>query len=330
MSTPGTPRPEDLAAWVGRSRTVVDVIAPGPARALAATLDRDPDALEPGAGLPPAWHWLYFHEATPRSSLGADGHEALGAFLPPLAGARRMWAGGTLRFPGILRIGDEAERRSTIRSVVPKEGRSGPLVFVTVEHRISTSAGVVLEEEQSLVYRVRPSAAGASRPGPPGPTPPSEAPEWTESFAADEVTLFRFSALTFNAHRIHYDHPYATAVEGYAGLLVHGPLIALLLLDAGARRAGGSRAPGHGPAATPAAPQLAIPSTAGLDRFGYRAVAPLFCGEEILLCGRALRAERLPEAAPTPPRAGAAMELWAAHAERGVATRAELRLGGGP
>jgi hydroxyacyl-ACP dehydratase HTD2-like protein with hotdog domain len=250
-----------------------------------------------------------------------------------------MWAGGTLRFPGTLRIGDEAERLSTITSIVPKEGRSGSLVFITVSHRVTTGAGTVLEEEQNLVYRLEGSGGGGSVPS--GRVP--QAPAWTEPFIADEVTLFRFSALTFNGHRIHYDHRYATEVERYPGLVVHGPLIALLLLDAGVRHSAHRIGGGAFGRAVEAGSVFASGVAPKVTSFRYRALAPLFCNEEFQLCGGEAGASAAPvapagaSAAPVGSReAGSALDvttvdsttLWAAHPERGIATEAELEVHG--
>jgi 3-methylfumaryl-CoA hydratase len=278
----------DPRAWVGRERVEAGRLDLFPARGMAALLDRDPAALAEGDPLPPGWHWLYLNPATPRSRLGPDGHARRGGFLPPVALPRRMWAGGRLRFPRPLLLGERVERRSRILSVEEKQGSTGSLVRVTVAHEVRGEGGGAVEEEQDLIYRE------AARPGePPRATPPLPAEaEWREAFLPDAVTLFRFSALTFNGHRIHYDHPYATGVEGYPGLVVHGPLTALLLLDAAARHAG------RRPAA-----------------FRYRAVGPLFGDEPITLAGRAAAG---PDAA----------EAWAAGPSGTVATRAEVEWAG--
>ena len=254
----------DSGDWVGRARSGEDLLSPFPARAMRALLDRPATDLLPGAPLPCGWHWLYFHRAARASELGADGHERRGSFLPPVPLPRRMWAGGRVRFPGTLRLGEEGTRRSTIQSVKEKLGRTGPLVFVTVQHEVTGADGVAVIEEQDLVYGV------ARIPGAPLPvgSPVPEEARPLGTFTADEVALFRFSALTFNGHRIHYDHPYATETEGYPGLVVHGPLLALLLLDA----ADGERARAD--------------EGARLTGFTYRAVSPAFCGEEITLSGR--------------------------------------------
>ncbi len=281
-----------LEAWLGKERVEEEVLSLGRAQGLAATLDRDPASLKNGDVLPAGWHWIYFTPTAGRSALGPDGHEERAGFLPsPLP--RRMWAGGNLRFPGTLRIGEQAKRVSTIQSIKHKDGRSGPLVFVTVRHQISSQDGPAVEEEQNLVYLPETppgeKAAGGARPAIAAP----DGADWSEAYTADEITLFRFSALTFNSHRIHYDLRYVTEVEGYPGLVVHGPLLALLLLDAGLRHTGDG--------STDLMPQL----------FRYRALRPLFCNEAFQLAGGA---------------DGGVIKLWAAHPERGVATEAELEV----
>jgi len=310
MSSPGFP---DLEARLGKERVEEEVLSLGQAQGLAAMLDRDAASLKNGGILPAGWHWIYFNSVAPRSTLAPDGHQERGSFLPPIALPRRMWAGGRLRFPGVLRIGEEVRRVSTIQSIRHKEGRSGPLVFVTLRHQISNQDGVALEEEQNLVFRTESRTDGGQPRAPEGraqpPTSPAAEPEWTESFVADEVALFRFSALTSNSHRIHYDHGYATGVEGYPGLVVHGPLLALLLLDAGIRHSGGEASIHEPP-----------------KEFRYRALRPLFCNEEFHLSG--VRADNEGEGLDTQPGSGGVMKLWAAHPERGVATEAELEVDG--
>lgn len=245
----------ELAGWVGRNRVEEDLLDPFFARGMNALLDRDPEAFAEGTPLPAGWHWLHFKPLVPRGELGEDGHERRGSFLPPVPDARRMWAGGALTLHHELRLGERALRRSTVEAVERKAGRSGDLVFVTLRHRITTARGLAVDERQDLVYR--PAGAPAIRPGPEPPTNPA----WSDPFTADAVTLFRFSALTFNGHRIHYDAPYATGEEGFPGLVVHGPLLALLLLDGATRR--GAMPDGPRP------PQ----------RFEYRAMGPLFAEE---------------------------------------------------
>jgi 3-methylfumaryl-CoA hydratase len=271
----------DLSDWVGRERVEEDRLDLFPARGMAAVLDKDPLAIGEGSVLPPGWHWFYFKPVVPRSALGSDGHERRGGFLPPVELPRRMWAGGNLSFLGELRLGERVVRRSTIESVEEKTGRSGRLVFVNVRHRIESERGQAVDEAQHLVYREGTGGAGE------GPEAP-RSPAWSDAFTADAVTLFRFSALTFNGHRIHYDQPYSLREEGYPGIVVHGPLLALLLLESAARHAGRHPA-----------------------RFAYRAMSPLFAGEEFHLQGaQALSRDAAGES-----------EVWAA-GPRGVAMRA--------
>ena len=243
--------------WVGRRESAEDVIAPGPVARLSATLGRDDPPPRPGDPLPPGWHWLYFLEATPRSALHADGHARRGGFLPPSTLPRRRWAGGRLSFEKPLRVGETARRCSEILSITPKQGRSGELLFVTLRHVISGEDGVALSEEHDIVYRE--AAKGEQSPG---ERPPADA-HWRREITPDPALLFRFSALTFNAHRIHYDRDYAVATEGYPGLVVHGPLIAILLLDLLRREQ-----PGR-----------------DLAGFDYQAHAPLFDGAPFTLAG---------------------------------------------
>jgi 3-methylfumaryl-CoA hydratase len=219
---------EKLKEWIGRSQTMEDLAAPFPVRALAATFDADDPDPKAGDPLPPLWHWLYFLEIAPQSKIGPDGHAERGDFLPPVPLPRRMWAGSRFVFDGEpLRIGDTIQRRSVIKSVEPKTGSTGSMVFVTVEHTISGPRGPALVEEHDIVYREAAKPGEAVRPPKPAPTDAT----WSRTVAADPVLLFRFSALTFNGHRIHYDQPYVTGVEGYPGLIVHGPLMGILQIE---------------------------------------------------------------------------------------------------
>jgi 3-methylfumaryl-CoA hydratase len=251
---------DPFAPWLGRTEERHDRVTATPMAALAATLDRDDPAPQPGTPLPPLWHWLYFLPLHRQSELGADGHARRGGFLPPVPLPRRMWAGGRLTFAHALRVGDAVVRSSRIAAIASKQSRSGPLVFVTVEHGIANDAGVAIREEHDIVYREMPVAGGVA------PKPPS-APD-DESFARtivpDDVLLFRYSALTFNGHRIHYDRRYVTEVEGYPGLIVHGPLIATLLVDLLRREHPDAR----------------------LVRFDFKAVSPLFDLHPFAVCGR--------------------------------------------
>ena len=217
-----------LAAWIGRSESVHDTIVATPVAALSATLDYAAPVVGPGEPLPPLWHWLYFLPLHRQSEIGPDGHARRGGFLPPVPLPRRMWAGGRFEFRAPVRVGDAVERRSAIVDVSAKEGRSGRLVFVTVRHelRCNGAEDPALVEFHDIVYR------DEKKPGEPEPSPTAAATgDWQREIVPDDVLLFRYSALTFNGHRIHYDRRYVTQVEGYPGLIVHGPLIATLLLD---------------------------------------------------------------------------------------------------
>ena len=219
----------NLARWIGKTETVDDVVTATPYAALSATLDRPAERPPVGTPLPPLWHWLYFLPLYRQSEVGADGHAKRGSFLPPVPLPRRMWAGSQFQFIAPIHVGDRIRRVSTIADVTEKSGRTGPLVFVKVRHEIAaneqSSASIV--EFHDIVYREAPKPDDVA-------PPPKRAPEssaWQRHWVPDDVLLFRYSALTFNGHRIHYDRKYVTEVEGYPGLIVHGPLIATLLLD---------------------------------------------------------------------------------------------------
>jgi 3-methylfumaryl-CoA hydratase len=219
----------ELKAWIGRSETVHDTVGTTPVVALNATLDHPATAVAAGTPLPPLWHWLYFLPMHRQSDIGADGHARRGGFLPPVPLPRRMWAGSQFEFRAPVRVGDAVARTSTIADVTVKEGRTGRLVFVKVKHelRCNGAADAALVEFHDIVYR---EAQKANDVAPPPQAAPAEA-MWRRRIIGDDVLLFRYSALTFNGHRIHYDRRYVTEVEGYPGLIVHGPLIATLLLD---------------------------------------------------------------------------------------------------
>lgn len=222
----------DWSEWVGRVEILTDSAAPHPLRALAATLGETP----PQTDLPPLWHWVYFLPTVPMDQIGPDGHPRRGGFLPPVPLERRMWAGGRLTFHQPVRVGEPMTRRSEILKISAKSGKAGEMVFVTVGHRLETPRGLAVEEEQDIVYVAQPD-----RFTPPAPVPAAPDPDWSEAVAIDEVRLFRFSAVTFNAHRIHFDLAYATGVEKYPGLVVHGPMQAMLLIAAAQRH--GNRSP---------------------------------------------------------------------------------------
>ena len=216
-----------LREWRGKTESRSDEVTSAPIAALSATLDRDDPLPQSGDPLPALWHWLYFLPIPRQSELGPDGHAKRGGFLPPVPLPRRMFAGDRVQFHRPLRVGETISRLSRIVDVTSKEGRSGPLVFVLVRHEISDRQGVAVVEEHDIVYRESPKTGDR----PPAPQSPPSGAAWTREIRPDDALLFRYSALTFNGHRIHYDRRYATEVEGYPGLVVHGPLIATLLLD---------------------------------------------------------------------------------------------------
>ena len=272
-----------LQQWTGRTEVKDDVIQPAMASALAATLDRAP----PDAELPPLWHWIYFWTVAPGVEVGADGHPRRGGFLPPVPLPRRMWAGGRLTFTAPLAIGEAAARTSRILDVQAKNGATGPLAFVTVRHEIAQNGRIAVTEEHDIVYRGLPQPGAAA---PAGRAAPAHAP-WSREIAPDPVLLFRYSALTFNGHRIHYDRSYVTGVEGYPGLIVHGPLIATLLLDLLHRNM----------------PQARV------KQFSFRAVGPLFDIEPFTVCGE--------------PGEGGRVRLWARNPRGELAMQAEADIG---
>jgi 3-methylfumaryl-CoA hydratase len=273
-----------LQEWTGRTDTRTDKVTAVPFAAMSATLDLESGLPAPGAPLPPLWHWLYFLPLYRQSEVGPDGHALRGGFLPPVPLPRRMWAGGRLDFLQALRVGDAVERTSRIVKVDAKEGRSGPLVFVLVRHEISGPSGLAIVEEHDIVYR---GEGGATAAGVPAPANAA----WKRTVRADEVMLFRYSALTFNSHRIHYDRSYVTGVEGYPGLVVHGPLIATLLLELVRQQLPQARVTGY----------------------RFKALRPVFDGAPFSLCAN-------------PSADGKTVELWAADAEGMVAMQATATL----
>jgi 3-methylfumaryl-CoA hydratase len=264
MSTDAAVDIAELARWIGRTEVATDIVTPAPCAALAATLDRDSARPAAGTSLPPLWHWLYFLPLTRASDIGVDGHTRRGGFLPPVALPRRMWAGGRFVFHAPLRVGDAMTRTSTIEDVAVKQGRSGTLAFVTVRHEIVRDGDdtLAITEHHDIVYRDAPSANAAPVAAPVAtPAPPDAA--WQRVVVPDPVMLFRYSALTFNGHRIHYDRSYVTGTEGYPGLIVHGPLLATLLVDL----------------------LRAERPEASLARFEFRALRPVFDLASFTVCG---------------------------------------------
>lgn len=258
-----------LRAWIGRTQELEDRIDPWVVAGMHATLDLDGPAPETGAPLPEGWHWAFFREVAPARELGPDGHPVRGGFLPPVALERRMWAGGRLRFQAPLPVGATVRRHSTIQDVTLKESAGGPMVFVTVTHTIIVAGETVIQEAHDIVY------LGSDRASAPARDAVRSSEPWRRTKTLDSTLLFRYSALTFNGHRIHYDADYCRDVEGYPGLVVHGPLTATLLLDLARRNAGGRR----------------------IAAFAFRARAPLFCGEPLELVGGPASGDPGPRAA---------------------------------
>jgi 3-methylfumaryl-CoA hydratase len=277
---------DELKAWIGRQETLTDTVTPVPVKAMSATLDRDDSEPKAGDPLPPLWHWLYFLPIHRQSEIGPDGHPKRGGFLPPVPLPRRMWAGSRFSFHRPLQVGEAITRTSTVADVSMKVGRTGPLVFVLVRHELGDAAGPAISEEHDIVYREFP------KPGEAAPTPPA-APadaDWRRDIVPDDVLLFRYSALTFNGHRIHYDRKYVTEVEGYPGLIVHGPLIATLLVDLLRRN-----------------------SDRPLKSFKFRAVSPLFDIAPFAVCGK--------------PGTDGKVALWAQNSQGQLAMDGEAVLG---
>ena len=212
-------------SWIGKSETQEDRIEPLRAQAMQLVVDDPGDQLREGDALPPLWHWLYFWLMTPQGGLAKDGHAHMGGLLPPIPYGHRMWAGSRFAFRRPLVIGVEATRTSTLTNITEKQGRSGRLVFLTLTHQISDSGGVCIEEEQDIVYREGTQTGAATGGEPAPPVVP-----WRKEITPDPVLLFRYSALTWNGHKIHYDLAYAKEVEKYPGLVVHGPLLATLMI----------------------------------------------------------------------------------------------------
>ena len=274
---------EDWQAWVGRKETIRERIAPDRVAALSATLGIEGNYAA-RAPLPPGWHWIFFNRFVPRHELGTDGHPRRGGFLPPVSLPRRMWAGGRLTYHKPLTIGSEGVRESTILKVEAKSGRAGKLVFVTVSHSIACDGTLCVTEEQDIVYR-EVAAPGSTAPA---ATPAPQDAVWSEEFRPDTVLLFRYSSLTSNGHRIHYDQSYAQAEENYPDLVVHGPLTATLLQGFAERHAGKP-----------------------LRSFEFRGVSPLFVSSPFRLEGKG---------------DGSALDLWADGPGGALAMRAAAQV----
>ncbi|MGN6309854.1 MAG: FAS1-like dehydratase domain-containing protein [Xanthobacteraceae bacterium] len=247
---------DHLRQWIGRTEEASDIVTAQLVKGLRATLFLDIGEPKRGDAAPFTTHWCLAQPVYPMSMLGPDGHPTRGGFLPPVPLPRRMWAGGELQFIEPLRVGDEATRASRIADVTVKSGSTGTLCFVSVEHTISTARGVAIRERQDIVYRDMPTGGKNAAPAKPAAAPP--AAKHRQTHISDPVLLFRYSALTFNGHRIHYDRDYVTKVEGYPGLIFHGPMQAALLVEFAAHLHGGT------------APK----------KFNYRGLQPLFEGGE--------------------------------------------------
>jgi 3-methylfumaryl-CoA hydratase len=274
--------------WLGRTRRDEDEITLGAVQRLAATLDQDPTAFRRGSEMPESWYAILFAPVARESTLQPDGHLLTGDFLPPLHGTRRMFAGRRTKFIKPLKIGEMVSRVSTVTRAEFKTGRTGPFTLVTVRHEISGPSGLALTEEQDIVYRaaVEAGTVAAQKEA----TPVTDKPAWSTPIELDPVLVFRYSALTFNAHRIHYDLPYARDVEGYPALVMNGGLTALLLLET-------------------ARPHLPRPIVA----YAARAISPLFVRQQVAFNGRL---------------AGDAASLWASGPDGGLAYRVDVTLAG--
>ena len=277
-----------LADWLGRTRRDEDEITLGAVQRLAATLDQNPTAFRHGSEMPESWYAILFGTIARESTLGPDGHLETRDFLPPLHGTRRMFAGRRTKFIKPLKIGDMVSRVSTVTRAEPKAGRTGPFSLVTVMHEISGPSGIALTEEQDIVYRaaVEAGTVAAQKEA----APMADKPAWSTPIELDPVLLFRYSALTFNAHRIHYDLPYARDVEGYPALVMNGGLTALLLIET-------------------ARPHL----QRAIAGYVARAMSPLFVGQRVAFNGRL---------------AGDTAALWACTPDGGLAYRVDVTLNG--
>ena len=264
---------DHLRQWIGRTQEATDIVTTQLVKGLRATLFQEVGEPRIGDAAPFTVHWCLAQPVFPMSMLGADGHPTRGGFLPPVPLPRRMWAGGEIEFRDALRVGDESTRTSRISDVTVKIGSTGQLCFVSVEHTVTSSRGVAIRERQDIVYR---EMTGAQASAPPKAPPPPPVAKHKETHISDPVLLFRYSALTFNGHRIHYDRDYVTKVEGYPGLIFHGPLQAAFIVEMAAKLRGG-KAP---------------------KKFTYRGVQPLFEGGEFSINAN---------------DNGAAMELWTAN-----------------
>jgi 3-methylfumaryl-CoA hydratase len=254
---------DSLRDWHPGAVEMARRVDPWPAAAFAGLVGAPEPPLEDGAPLPPMWHWFTLLEHPATAEIGADGHPGEGHFLPPIPGRRRMFAGGRLVTHAPIAVGAVLHSRSEVAGIAVKDGRSGEMAFVTIRTELAVDGNLKAVEEQDIVYRSEPEDAPKRTMQRPAADQPVPTGQWQERLAVDPVLLFRFSALTYNGHRIHYDLPYATGEEGYPGLVIHGPLLALLALDL---------------------PRLHAPSQS-VKTFEYRLVRPAFAPATIIATG---------------------------------------------
>lgn len=280
---------DEFQDWVGRSQTLDGLITGNGVDMLSATFDRDDAPVKDGTAIPPGWYTLFLREVGKLADTGRDGHPRTGNFVPPIPLPRRMWAGTRTTFLKPLHVGERIRRLTTLTALTPKTGRTGELCFVTLTHEVSGDDGVAVREVQDVVYREEAKQGAA----PPRPAAAPQNAAWTRTIHPTPVLLFRISALTMNSHRIHYDRGYATEVEGYPGLVVHGTLTNMLLLDLLRRQ---------------------LPD-ATLETFHVRAVSPLFDTDDFTIAGN-------------PGDDGKSASLWAANHEGVLAMTAEATFAG--
>jgi len=275
----------ELARWVGRKRVVEDEIGLSAVRRIAGMLDLDPDAYKPGDVLPPHWFTMFFADVARQSQIGPDGHPVKGLFLPPIPLPRRMGAGRRVRIMGRLRVAEPARRIAEVAAITPKEGRTGKMIVLTMRHSFEVRGQSIAVDEFDAVYReaVQPGEANASTP----PVPAPKDANWSDNVLLSEALVFRYGAVTWNAHRIHYDADYARQEEGYPHTVQNGGLTMQLMVDAALKRAPGE-----------------------LTGFTARLARPLWVGETATLAGHAARDGK--------------MSCWAANAKGELCAQMEL------
>jgi 3-methylfumaryl-CoA hydratase len=288
-SAPASDIATEFARWIGRSMTVDEEVTLPAVRRMAAMLDLEPADFDHGSLVPPHWYSMFFTQNARRSQLGPDGHPRKGEFLPPVPLPRRMFVGRKVSFPGALRVGDRASKRSEIAAIEQKEGRSGTLVFVTVRHTITAAGLPAVIEQQEIVYRRAPTVEAKAA----APTPVPSDGSWAAHCLMDPVLLFRYSALTWNGHRIHYDADYARSEEGYPGCVMNGGLTLHLVIEETLKRAGGRR----------------------LTSLEANLVKPLFVGGTLVIGGRSIGE-------------GGMVEAWAGDEQGALAARCTLQFEG--